>query len=133
MSSLDIKFSGEIFRKDHAIILSGNRVLASLLPVRLAFVSGGYVAGQVLARNSVSELYEKYDNGGSSGTDVAKAILFEDKAESDFASSGDTQVARGIFGGEVFKDKLTGLDSAAETDLDARTIVDASGVSILKF
>lgn len=133
MSSLDAKFDGEIFRKDHPIILSGNRVLASILPVRLAYDSDGYLAGTVIARNTTSGLYQKYDNGGSSGLDTAAAILFGDKAESDFASTGDSQAARGIFGGEVFQSKLTGLDAGAITDLGARSITDASGTQVLKF
>ena len=41
--------------------------------------------------------------------------------------------ARVVVGGEVYKANLLGLDSAAETDLKARTIKDASGVEILKF
>lgn len=133
MASLDAKFSGEIFRKDHPQIIAQNRQLASILPVRLAYTGDDILAGTVLARNTTSGYYEPYDNGGSSGTDTAACILLETHAAIEFASSGDTQLGKGLFGGEVFKDKLTGLDANAITDLGAKTIVDATGVNVLKF
>lgn len=126
---LDARTSGEIFRADHPIILALNRHLATILPVRLAYVSGGYVAGQVLARNTVTGYFQKYDSGGASGTDTARAVLFE----SADPVSGDTMLARGIFGGWVFESKLIDLDNDAKTDLKATSIIDASGVTVLKF
>ena len=131
--NIDAKVSTEIFRKDNPIILATNRHLATLLPVRLAYDAAGYKAGEVVARNTVSGLYESYDDGASSGLNTAAAILFESVEVDKFPSATGSAVARGIFGGEVFKSKLTGLDSNAETDLGARTIIDASGVQILKF
>lgn len=133
MGSTDIKFSGEIFRKDHPMILAARRDLASIKPVRLAFQTDGYVAGTVLGRNSVSGYYQAYTDAGASGQDTAVGVLFEKVEEDLFASSGDTRMARMIAGGEVFEDKLTGLDAAAKTDLGSRSIVDATGVTILKF
>lgn len=133
MGKLDSSFSGQIFRKDVAQIIAQNRQLATLMPVRLAYNAAGYPAGQVLARNSTSGFYEKYNDAGASGLDVAKAVLNEEHQVSDFASSGDTTSAVGIFGGQLFKDKLVGLDAAGETDLKSTTIVDSTGVNILKF
>lgn len=133
MSNIDATFSGSIFRVDHPMIIAQNRQLARIAPVRLAYNSNGYVAGRVLARNSTSGLYQNYDNVGSSGLDTAVGVLFESHDVTEFASSGDTLAARMIISGDVFKDKLLGLDSAAETDLKARTVVDATGVNVLIF
>lgn len=133
MPNLDASFSGNIFHVDHPMIIAQNRRLATILPVRLAYSSSGYSAGTVLARNSVSGEYAAYDNGASSGLDTAKAVLFENINSSEFGSTTGSTLARAIFGGEVYKDKLVGLDSNAETDLDAKTIVDATGVNVLKF
>lgn len=136
MSSQDMKFSGEIFRKDHPMILACNRHLATILPVRLQYDSGGYKAGVVLARQTsgaASGTYTKYSDSAGSGIGTAAAILFQDVDVSDFADASDTVLARGIFGGEVFEDKVTGLDANGKTDLGSRSIVDASGAQILKF
>ena len=128
----DAKFSGSIFRKDNPQIISSNRQLAVLHGIRLAYSATGYKAGRVLARNSVSGIYDAYDSAGASGLDVAKAILLEGlQAEDTVSASG--AVVPALFGGEVFKDKLVGLDSDAITDLDAKTIIDGSGTQILKF
>jgi hypothetical protein len=48
-------------------------------------------------------------------------------------ASGSTDMAVMIAGGKVFEDKLLGLDSAARTDLKARTIEDATGIKVLSF
>jgi hypothetical protein len=133
MASIDMKFDGEIFRKDHAIIISSNRQLASILGVRLAYDAAGYAAGTVLARNTTSGSYAKYDNGASSGLDTARCVLLHEMKAEDFASTGDVQAAQALFGGEVFEDKLTGLDSAAKTDLGSKSITLPGSVTILKF
>lgn len=130
---MDAKVNQEIFRKNHPIIIASNRHLASILPVRLAYNADGYVAGQVLARNTTSGLHAKYDDGASSGLNTAVGVLFEDVPVEKFASSSDTVLARGIFGGELFEAKLTGLDANAKTDLKSRSITDARGVVTLKF
>lgn len=128
-TDLDAKSSGQIFRKDNPMILATNRHHATMLPVRLSYDVDGYKAGQVLARNSVSGLYAKYDSGGASGLDTAKCILFEDAAP----ESGSTDLARGVFRGEVYQDLLLDLDSGAITDLGARSVVSATGSTILIF
>lgn len=134
MGLLDAAFSGQIFRKDHKPILAQNRHLASILPVRLAYNAGNdYIAGTVLARNTTSGYYQPYASGGASGTGTAACVLFEDHGANEFASSGDTTAARGVFGGEVFKDNLIGLDAGAITNLGAKTIIDATGINVLKF
>lgn len=133
MANTDAKFSGEIFRKNHPQILAQNRHLASIMPVRLAYDAAGYKAGQVLAQNSVSKEYAKYVDGAASGLGTAASILFEEHPVSDFESATGSVLAKGIMGGEVFEDKLTGLDAAAKTDLGARTIEDATGIKVLKF
>lgn len=128
----DAKFSGEIFRKSHPIIIAANRHLAILHGVRLAYSATGYNAGKVLSRSDVTGLYGAYDSAGVSGLGVAKAILLEEiKAEDMVAASG--AVTPALFGGEVYKSKLQGLDTDAETDLGAKTIIDGSGTQILKF
>lgn len=136
MSSQDMRFNGSIFRKDFPIILSSNRHLATILPVRLYYQATDMAAGTVLAQYTSGpriNLYDAYSNGGASGMDTAICILFEDAPNSDFANSSDTQLYRGIFGGEVFYNKLTGLDSNAITNLKARAFTDSEGEKILKF
>lgn len=133
MSTIDAGFNGQIFRKDNIQVISTNRQLASLLPVRLAYNANGYLAGTVLARNTTSGLFQAYSNGGASGTGTAACVLNRDVNPEDFASSGDTQTSVGIFGGEVFQGVLVGLDSNAISNLNARQIVDALGTQILKF
>lgn len=135
MASLDVKFSGQIFRKDFPMVIATNRQSAVLLPVRLQYKVGGYVAGTVLARDPADALFKPYDDAGASGVAVASCVLFEGIAEGDFdvaAASGST-TAVGIFGGcTLYKDKLVGYDAAAGVDLGAKEIIDASGVALLK-
>ena len=133
MSGLNVGFLGEVFRNDNPIIIAQNRQLATIQPVVLAYNASGYVAGRVVARNTVSTNYENYNNAGSSGLDTAAGVLFENVDVSDSTSTTGTVFARVIFGGEVFKSKLVGLDAAAEVDFGARTINDATGVQVLKF
>lgn len=135
MANTDVKFKSPIFRKDHAMILAAKRELASIKSVRLKDISADYSAGQVLARNSSTGLYEKYS--AVSGTYAAACILFEDVPTQAFdESSGggaSTSIARGIFGGEVYTDKCIDLSSGAKTDLKGREVVDADSVSIFKY
>lgn len=130
MGNIDPKFSGEIFRQDHPIILACDRHLAKLHPVRMRYLEGGYAAGLVIARNTGDGLYDAYDSGGSSGLDTAAGIL-QDKVEC--AVSGVSEIAVGIFGGEVYESKLTGLDSDGKTDLNGRSFTGADGVAIFSF
>lgn len=133
MADISAKFSGEIFRKDYPIIIAQSIQQATFVPALLAFDSAGYLAGQVLGRNSVSGLYQKYNDAGASGVDVARGVLFESHASGEFQDATGQVAARMVIGGTLFKDKLTGLDSAAETDFGAKTIVDATGTTLLKF
>lgn len=131
--NIDPRFNGQIFRKSHPMIIAQNRQLASLLPVTLAYNASGYQAGQVLARNTTSGQYQPYVASGPSGTGTAAAILFEGVDVTEFVATSGTVFAAGIFGGEVFKDKLISLDAGAISNLGAKTIIDATGVNVLKF
>lgn len=129
---LNAKVNNEIVRRDFPIILALNKHLATVLPVVLKHDSeDGYVAGQVLVRNTSTGYFEKYS--AASGTYDAAAILMDNVYAEEFSGTTGLCVSRGIFGGEVFKAKLTDLDSGAITDLGAKTIIDATGVEILKF
>ena len=137
MSTLDPNFSPEIFRKNFPQVIAKNRQLASLMPVRLAYSASGYAAGTVLARNSTSGLWQAYNDAGSSGINTAVAVLDQPVAVDDFLSetnpiSGGV-LSQAIIGGEVFKTALVGYDANALTDLKGREIVDALGVTIVKF
>lgn len=133
MSSIDAKFNSEILRVDRKVVLASNRQLASLLPARLAYNSSGYSAGQVLARNTTSGLHVKYVNGGASGTGTAVGILMDAVLVEDFASTGDTQSAKMIGGGECLEANLVDLDSTAKSDLGGRSITLPDGTVIFKF
>lgn len=124
-NGLDAQFSGEAFRKNHPMIIASNRHLASIQSVRLA--EGNYLAGQVISYDSADGLYKKYSE--VSGTKTADAVLFTDVQ----SASGTTSLERGIFSGEVYEDLLIDLNAQAKTDLGAKTIVNAEGLTILKF
>jgi hypothetical protein len=130
MSGLDFVTSGQVFRKDHRMVLAMNRHQATIVGVRVAYDAAGYYAGQVMARNSTSGLYQKYNDAGSSGIDTAVGVLFNDVL--DMPASG-TDLGQLIVRGQVFEAACVGLDANAKTDLKARTVVDGSGVSILMF
>lgn len=131
--NIDAKVDNEIFRKDHPMILAANRHLTSIKSARLAYDSGGYVAGQVLGKNSVSSEFADYADAGASGLDTAVGILLEDVPVEAFPSTTGSAMARMVVGGEVFEAKCTTLTSSAKTDLNGRSIVDSSGVTIFKF
>lgn len=133
MGSIDSNFKKEVFRKDYPAIIAQDRQLAVMLGARLAYNATGYLAGTVVARNTVSGLYDKYDGGAASGLDVAAGVLFQDVAGEDFESATGSTTAVVVAAGVVYKDKLIGLDAGAETDLGARTIVGADGVELLKY
>jgi hypothetical protein len=130
MSDLFPRSETEIFRNDRPAIIARNRHLASIFPVTLSYEATGYAAGTVLARNTTSGIYGKYDDSGSSGLDTAVGILFHDVKD---APSGNVAGAAMIVRGEVFEAKLTGLDANAKTDLGSRSIVSGTGDTILIF
>lgn len=134
-TNLDLVSSTEIFRKNHPIIIAMNRHLSTIRPMRVEFLSGGYSAGQVMAKRTSSGLFGKYDNAATGdGLDTAVCVLMEDVQDmvSGSGASG-SDLARGIYGGIVFTDKLIGLDSAARVDLGAKNLLDSSGINLLKF
>ena len=88
MGSIDAKFDGEIFRKDHPIILAGRRDLASIKPIRVKFRSGGYEAGRVMGRVTADGEYNIYNDAAVDGTEVAVGVLFEAIAEEEFDPTG---------------------------------------------
>lgn len=130
---MDIKFSGEIFRKNIENIVARNPQKLSVSPTRLAYDSDGYEAGQLLAQNNVSDLFQKYDSGGSSGLDTAACVLLHDVPVEAFESSSDTKLARSAIGGELYADKLIDDDSGSDTDLKARRFTGSDGVEIFIF
>jgi hypothetical protein len=136
--NLDASTNNQLTRNDFPIIIALNRHLATLLPVRLVNISpSDYLAGLVLGRRTSDGAYKAYNSGNSDGSQVAAGILFENVLATDItnpqgAGTGNP-VARCIFGGEVFQGALTGLDANAVSNLKATTIIDASGVSVLKF
>ena len=136
MASVDAKFDGNIFQFNQPLVIAMNRSSAVLIGVRLRYNSGGYPAGQLLARNTTDGFYQKYASGGSSGTDTAACVLFSAHPVEDFdstASTGST-ASVGIFGGcAVYKDRLTDYDSDALTDLKGRIIIGANGDELILF
>ena len=133
MGSTDARYNGSIFRSDNPMILAARRELASIVPVALAYNSNGYLAGTCLARNTTSGQYQAYTNGGASGTGTAAGFLFFNVNPWDFASSADFVLERMVVGGELNSALLTGNDATANTQLGARSIVSATGTTILKF
>lgn len=128
-AGLDFNTNPEIFRNDQTALFAMNRHLASIIGVRLAYVADGYVAGQVIARETSTGLFKKYDGGGSGGLEVAAGVL----AHKCTPASGGTETAQCIVAGYLYEAKLTGLDAGAKTDLAARTITGADGVAVLVF
>ena len=129
-SGLNFVTDGEVFRKDNRLILAINRHQAAIVPVQLKYEAGGYYAGQVLARNTTSGVHCKYASGGSSGTDTAVGVLFNDVL--DMTASVD-DVGQMIAKGNVFYANCIDVDADAVTDLKGRVVVDGNRTSILMF
>lgn len=132
MASLDASTSGEVFRKNHPVIIANDRHLATIVGVRVANNSVRVAAGTVLGRNNVSGFYQPYSDIGASGIDTAVGILLDDIETEDFNSQTST-VGRLIVKGNVYENNLTGLDAAAKTDLHARSVIDGSNDTIMMF
>lgn len=129
--NLDAKVNNALYRKDQTNIIAMNRQLAKLGPVRLAYDSLGYVAGQAVARDTTSGFWEKF-SAVSGDTPDSHCILFEDVVSDEFKGSTGTAVARGIFGGDVYQDKCTELDSTFKSALGGRLVVN-NGENIFSF
>ena len=130
MTTLDFVTSGEIFRKDNRIVIAQNRHQAAIVPVKLAYLSDGYVAGQCLSLNSTSGLWNKYVANGSSGTDTCVGVLLNDVLN---MSTGVAEVGQMIAKGQVFASLCVDLDADAVVDLKGRSVVDAIGNTILMY
>ncbi len=135
MGSIDARFSGSIYRKNWNQVIATDRHLAKIAGVRVAWQSSQVIAGTVLGRVTATGFYKPYNDSNSDGSQTAVGVTLDDiDFEAASGASGiGTQAARLCYGGVVYKDNLTGLDSAAETDLKAREIVDASGTTLLSF
>lgn len=138
----DAQFRSEVLRYDDAQIVATKRELALFLGVRLAYDADGYKAGHVLAKNSTSGLFSKYDPNGASGTDTAKCVLEKAVPVGAFDTTthavSNSVLTHALFGGVLFYGKLlddddADLDDNGVTDLGAKKIVDVSGVTLLKF
>ena len=93
---------------DHGILIGG--VLA-----QDAAETEDIKAGTVMGVITASSKYAKYDDGHADGTQVAKAILYEDVSVADVKAS-DKNISVWIHG--IFKESdLTGLDAAAKVDV----------------
>lgn len=137
--NFDARVNNQIKRNDFSMIIAANRQLASLVPVRLAYTASDRKAGLVLGRITASGYYSEYNDANSDGTQTAVGVLADDVLVEDVtttspsgAASG-TALARMFTGGELYYDKLTGIDAAGITDLKARKIITADSVSVLKF
>lgn len=126
-NGLDATFSGEIFRKDHPMIIASNRHLASIKPVRLAYYAAGLVAGTILARDPADGLFKKFADVPANPDSAC--VLFENI---DYYDAAETPLARGVFAGEVFAAKLVGAAPAIAA-LGGKIFQDATGIQTLKF
>lgn len=136
MASLTPNFKGQIFRYNQPLVIAGNRNTALIYGLSIRYNATGYQAGTVLARNTTDGIYQAYDSGGSSGTNVASAILLDAYAPEDFTatSATGTTLANGLFGGAtVYKDSLPNYSAGVLTDLKASIIYVDGGTQLLKF
>lgn len=130
MGAGDISFKSEIFRNDFTQLIAKSIQRLVTMPVRLAYNASGYVAGEALARDPADGFYKKYSDAGGSGVNTAVCILAE---TIDAGESSGTKLAVGITHGELYNDKITGMDANGRTDLGARTYTEADGTVIFSF
>lgn len=121
MGNMTPRFNPNVTRFDAPAILASRRDLASLKPVELAYNAGGYAAGTVLGQVTATKLWKAYLAGSSDGSQFPKAILFEDAPPANFPAAGTTSQNVGIFGGEVYYDKLVGIDAGGIAALNGTT------------
>lgn len=129
MSNTDAKFQ-KVFEKVFPVIIARNRNQASIIGEAIKYDALGYKAGQVMAQRT-DGLWTKYVNGGASGTGVAVAVLLEDKEVETFMDASTNQTALMAIKAEVYKDKLTGLDAAAITQLGKVVTIQGDNVLVI--
>jgi hypothetical protein len=88
--------------------------------VTLAPGQGIVMLGQVMAQRISDKKWVKYNNGGSGGAEVARGVL---RRGVDTGADTDARVFQGniVISGILKLDRITGSDSAAVADLNART------------
>ncbi len=87
--------------------------------VTLAAGQGILPLGTVMGRVTSTKLWKVYNNAASDGTEVARGIL---RQTVDTGTSGSDKLQGNIvIAGIVKNSKVSGADSAALTDLNART------------
>jgi hypothetical protein len=88
--------------------------------VTLAPGQGIVMLGQVMAQRSSDKKWVKYNNGGSGGAEVARGVL---RRGVDTGADSSARVFQGniVISGILKLDRITGSDSAAVADLNART------------
>lgn len=84
--------------------------------VKLQASQGVLPAGTVLARVSSTKEYVVYNNAGSGGAEVAIGVLYQAVD----TSTGDAVFGNIILAGVLKNSLLSGVDSSALTDLNAR-------------
>lgn len=134
----DANYVSEAIRYDDPNIVAMANNLTLRLGIRLPYSASDYVAGTVLARNTVTGMYQAYSNAGSSGLDAAICVLEKTVKTTDFATTtaqsvSNSVLTHAIFAGVVFYDKLTGIDANGITDLGAKKFIGADGVTLLSF
>lgn len=107
----------ELLERDTTEILVSAHGSEQREPIVIASGIGVLVKGTVLGQYNTganSGSYGVYNNTGSNGLDVARGIL-SDRVDASSSGVRSSMYRHGTF----FKERLTGLDSAAETDLKA--------------
>jgi hypothetical protein len=104
-------------------------ILASMSPpplkkgCTLKPAQGWLMKGQLIAKETATGTYVKYNDAGSGGAEICKGILAEDR---NTGAAGTTQPVGGniYLRGTFYRDKLIGLNAAAVADLNAREDTD---------
>ncbi len=135
-SAIDAEVNNSIFHVDWPEVIALRRDLATLSPVRLYRDGSSYVAGQCLVRKVSDGIFYRWSAASgvaASGLD-SKCVLFESVNVSDMDSAlTGGSLARAIFAGYVYKDKL--LDYVAGSSLGSGAVeqTDATQVTVVKF
>jgi hypothetical protein len=88
--------------------------------VTLAPGQGIVMLGQVMAQRTSDKKWVKYNNGGSGGAEVARGVLRRG-VDTGVDTAGRVFQGNIVISGILKLDRITGSDSAAVTDLNART------------